>query len=158
MPAKAPPLLGQRDDGRGEADTPGPLGWARTTRLNVRSQIWVACVHPTMTTSTPSLTPRSSSLGVPPSSPSRPSAPEWDHPQRMEAGANVYKTSTSHPSWLSFLDNHSTREKAPFQGSVASWVAVVLFEPPSTDTHTPTPPRRHQDPKQPCLTASTARI
>lgn len=65
-------LLGRRDDGSEEIDTPGPLGpfhdWARTTRLKVWSQIWAACVHPTMTTSIPSLIRSSPSpLGVPPS-------------------------------------------------------------------------------------------
>lgn len=146
-------LLGQRDDGSDEIDAPGPLGpfmfhgWARTTRLKVWPQIWAACVHPTMTTSIPSLIRSSPSpLGVPPSlllPEHRPLTETTPQNQTIPANGgrrNGYKTRTSHPSWLSPLDNHSTREQAPFKGSVASWVAVVLFEPnlqpPTSNPHT----------------------
>lgn len=146
-------LLGQRDDGSDEIDAPGPLGpfmfhgWARTTRLKVWPQIWAACVHPTMTTSIPSLIRSSPSpLGVPPSlllPEHRPLTETTPPNQTIPANGgrrNGYKTRTSHPSWLSSLDNHSTREQAPFKGSVASWVAVVLFEPnlqpPTSNPHT----------------------
>lgn len=112
------------------------------------------------------LAPRCSSFPPPPrpSTPDGNHASESDHPRRMAAGENVYKTRASHLSWLSSLDNHITREQAPFKGSVASWVAVVLFEPnfqpPTSNPHTypHLPPTRHQDPKQPCLTASAPRI
>lgn len=105
-------LLGRRDDGSEEIDTPGPLGpfhgWARTTRLKAWSQIWAACVHPTVTTSIPSLirssllalAPRCSSFPPPPRplTPDGNQASESDHPRRMAAGENVYKTRTSHLS------------------------------------------------------------
>lgn len=178
MPAK-PPLLRQRDDARQrEADTPGPLGPGMGkdhATQGLVTDLGCLCTSDdddfnpvTHSLLALALAPRCSSCSPPPrpSTPDGDHASESDHPRRMEAGENVYKMRTSHPSWLSSLDNHSIREQAPFKGSVASWVAVVLFEPslqPPTSnlqsTHPPpsAPPTRHEGPKQPCLTASTPR-